>query len=218
MSIVPHQPDRPDQPSATRRTLLIGIAALVAQAGFWNNPFGGGTAQAQPAPGAPDTGTAAANSATGSNAFLAFSQAITGHADVRPETAARIEAAMQKSIPGFAATLQQLGALQPAVPNDPKALLAAVTDAGLRDIALAVVAAWYTGTVGKGAQAVVVSYAEALMFRPVSDGQVVPTYCTYGPQWWTRSPPPIRVSAPVARPAPSPPTVGTPESKGAKPL
>jgi len=100
-------------------------------------------------------------------------------------------------------------------------LLAAATDAApaLRELALAIVAAWYTGTVAgnpaNGTKSIVVAYAEALMYRTVADGQVVPTYCNYGPLWWLKAPPPILVSAPVApKPAPAPATTGTPEPKG----
>ncbi|MEG1056443.1 MAG: sugar dehydrogenase complex small subunit, partial [Janthinobacterium sp.] len=59
------------------------------------------------------------------------------------------------------------------------ALLAAASaaDAALRELALAIVAAWYTGTVAgnaaQGTKSIVVAYAEALMYRTVADGQVV---------------------------------------------
>ena len=197
-------------PRITRRHALIGLAALLAQAGFWSNPL----SAAMP------SGAAAPGPAPGSMLFYTLSQAITGHQDLRAETAARIEQAMRTNVPGFAEHLPALGALvktgQPA-----KDLLAAATatDASLRELALAIVAAWYTGTVAgnaaQGTKSIVVAYAEALMYRTVADGQVVPTYCNYGPLWWLKAPPPILVSAPVApKPAPAPATTGTPEPKG----
>jgi hypothetical protein len=64
---------------------------------------------------------------------------------------------------------------------------------------LTLVAAWYTGTVGYGAQAEMVSYVDALMYRPVSDGLRAPTYCD-GPIWWTEPPPAAGVSAPAGMP------------------
>ena len=155
-------------PRITRRHALIGLAALLAQAGFWSNPL----SAAMPAATAPP------KSAPGSMLFYTLSQAITGHQDLRAETAARIEQAMRLNVPGFATHLPQLGALvktgQPA-----KDLLAAATDANpaLRELALAIVAAWYTGTVAgdaaRGTKSIVVAYAEALMYRTVADGQVV---------------------------------------------
>ena len=197
-------------PRITRRHALIGLAALLAQAGFWSNPL----SAAMP------SGAVAASPAPGSMLFYTLSQAITGHQQLRAETAARIEQAMRSNVPGFAGHLPKLGALvksgQPA-----KELLAAATDAhpALRELALAIVAAWYTGTVAgnpaNGTKSIVVAYAEALMYRTVADGQVVPTYCNYGPLWWLKAPPPILVSAPVApKPAPAPATTGTPEPKG----
>jgi len=192
----------------SRRHMLIGLAALVAEAGFWSNPLFS-NAQTAPAPTAPPQPSPEAV------AFLSFSKRITGHADLKLETASRMEAAMRKTYPDFAAQSPKLAALLQN-DQDPKALLAAATDAGLRDLALAIVAAWYTGTIGKGQQAIVVSYAEALMYQPVADGQTVPTYCNYGPLWWTKAPPEIRVSAPVepaATPVPAPVTTGTPEPK-----
>lgn len=191
----------------SRRHILIGLAALVAEAGFWSNPlFSNAQTPAAPAAAPPPPSPEAL-------AFLNFSKRITGHADLKTDTGVRIEAAMRKTYPDFAAQSARLGALlQDGL--EPKALLVAATDAGLRDLTLAIVAAWYTGTIGKGKQAVVVSYAEALMYQPVSDGQTVPTYCNYGPLWWTKAPPAIRVSAPVApAPAPAPATTGTPEPK-----
>ena len=206
----PSNPSDVASPRITRRHALIGLAALLAQAGFWSNPL----SAAMP------SGAAAPGPAPGSMLFYTLSQAITGHQDLRTETAARIEQAMRTNVPGFAEHLPALGALvktgQPA-----KDLLAAATatDASLRELALAIVAAWYTGTVAgnaaQGTKSIVVAYAEALMYRTVADGQVVPTYCNYGPLWWLKAPPPVLVSAPVApKPAPAPATTGTPEPKG----
>ncbi|MFL9926768.1 sugar dehydrogenase complex small subunit [Herbaspirillum lusitanum] len=192
----------------SRRHVLIGLAALIAEAGFWSNPLFS-NAQTPPATGLAGAG-AAPTATPEAAAFLKFSTRITGHADLKPETAGRIEAAMRKNYPDFAAQAPRLATLLQDH-QEPKALLAAATDAGLRELALAIVAAWYTGTVGSGKNAVVVSYAEALMYQPVADGQTVPTYCNYGPLWWTKAPPAIRVSAPVApAPAPAPATTGTP--------
>ncbi|MDN2709093.1 sugar dehydrogenase complex small subunit [Janthinobacterium sp. SUN118] len=195
----------------SRRHALIGLAALLAQAGFWSNPL-----SAMPAPAS----APAAGLAPGSMLFYTLSQTITGHRDLSAGTAARIEQAMRTNVPGFADRLPRLGALL-VTDQEAKTLLAAATaaDSGLRELALAIVAAWYTGTVAgnaaQGTQSIVVAYAEALMYRTVADGQVVPTYCNYGPLWWLKAPPAVRVAAPVApKPVPAPATTGTPEPKG----
>jgi hypothetical protein len=70
-------------------------------------------------------------------------------------------------------------------------LLAAATAAGLRPAALALVAAWYTGTLGKGTHALTVSYRDALMQRPVADALTPPTYVGGGPAWWSAPPPDV---------------------------
>ena len=199
-------------PNISRRHALIGLAALLAQAGFWSNPLSAAMPAAASAP--------AAGPAPGSMLFYTLSQTITGHRDLSAGTAARIEQAMRTNVAGFAEHLPQLGALL-VTGQQANTLLAAATAAGpgLRELALAIVAAWYTGTVAgnaaQGTKSVVVAYAEALMYRTVADGQVVPTYCNYGPLWWLKAPPAVGVSAPVApKPAPAPATTGTPEPKG----
>lgn len=141
--------------------------------------------------------------------FLRFSQAITAHEDINPETATRIYIAMQRASADFPAQMRKLAAMAPAG-SDADAVLASATAAELRETALAVVAAWYTGSVGSDSNATVVSYADALMFRPVADAQTPPTYCGFGPGWWTVAPPPVGVSAPVERPTDPPPTLGFP--------
>lgn len=146
------------------------------------------------------------------DAFLAFSRAITGHAELDKTTAGRMCAAMLAASTEFAAQLQKLAAL--ADQNlEPKALLSQANIAGLRGTALSIVAAWYTGSIGTGAKSQMFAYAKALMYQPVSDGMTVPTYCNYGPVWWTAAPPAVRVSAPVEpRPVADAPTTGTPVS------
>ena len=141
--------------------------------------------------------------------FLAFSRSMTGHAELAPQTAQRIYAAMAQRSTDFPMQAQRLAQLATTA-GEPGALLASASDAGLRDTALAVVAAWYTGTVGSGRGASVVAYADALMYAPVRDAQSAPTYCPDGPAWWTRDPPPIGVSPPVEKAATPPPTTGFP--------
>jgi hypothetical protein len=179
-----------------RETLAAGALVVLGGTGWLLRPPVSAAQPAQAPAGAAES------------AFLAFSRAITGHDDLAPETAGRIYRAMAKLSGDFAAQAQRLAQMAGSG-AEPKVLLASATAAGLRETALAVVAAWYTGTVGSGAQATLVSYAQALMYRPVRDGQSVPTYCSYGPAWWTRDPPPIGVSPPVER-ASAPPTTGVP--------
>ncbi|MDB5819602.1 MAG: D-sorbitol dehydrogenase [Rhizobacter sp.] len=192
-----------------RRVLTAGAGVALVGSGWW---FWSPDISAQPASTA-NTLPVAAKLTAAEAAFVVFSKAITGHADLEPQTGQRIHQAMAAVSSDFVSQAARLATLV-SRPMAPKAVLAAASAAGLRDTALAVVAAWYTGTVAastaSGAAAVVVSYQQALMYRPVQDAQAVPTYCNFGPAWWTQAPPPVRVSAPVEKPATPAPTTGNP--------
>lgn len=186
-----------------RREAVLAAAAVSVQAVLlgWPGPTGAQSTA---------SGVGAVSAADGEaiQRFLAFSRAITGHDDVDVITAGRIRAAMVGGDAAFAQTADVLAALvQPGIAPD--TLLSAAEGAGLRDAALAVVSAWYTGTVGTGTKVTVVAYEQALMYRPVADGLTVPTYCNEGPIWWTGAPPEAGVAPPkeAARRAPAPPPV-----------
>ena len=120
--------------------------------------------------------------------FLAFSSALTERNNLSPAIAQRMVQAAQAVSAPFAPALAKLTQLK--APNA-QALLAAADAAGLKEHALAVRAAWYTGTVEGPKQSQVVAYQEALMYQPVIDGLPVPTYCLGGPLWWAQKPPGI---------------------------
>ncbi len=132
--------------------------------------------------------------------FMRLSQALTGHPDLDATTAARLAGGFAHVVPEVSAQFAALGAL---VHDGMSAseLLAAATTAGLRPAALALVAAWYTGTVGKGTHAMTVSYRDALMQRPVADALTPPTYVGGGPAWWTAPPPDAGLPARVPQAA-----------------
>lgn len=132
--------------------------------------------------------------------FLHLSQALTGHADLDATTAARIAQGFTRAAPDVHAHFVALDGLVQVGMSAPE-LLAAATAAGLQSPALAIVAAWYTGTVGKGTKAVTVSYRDALMQRPVADALTPPTYIGGGPAWWTAPPPEVGLRARAPRPA-----------------
>jgi hypothetical protein len=129
--------------------------------------------------------------------FLRLSTAVTGYDNLDTTTASRLLTALHRADPAFSDRASALAQLV-RVGQKPEALLSAAEAVGLGDTMLALVAAWYTGTVGHGQQAEMVSYVEALMYRPVSDGLPAPTYCLNGPLWWTEPPPTAGVSAPTA--------------------
>ena len=99
-------------------------------------------------------------------AFLHLSQTLTGYADLNAITAARISLGFGQIFPELKAHFPALIALA-AKHAQSADLLAAAAQAGLAEPALAIVAAWYKGTVGQGQSAIAVAYANALMNRPV---------------------------------------------------
>jgi hypothetical protein len=139
------------------------------------------------------TPAAAAPAARTDTAFLSLSRALTDKNDLDPATAERIEKAFATLQPDLHAQFPALVTLAGQV-SGATALVAAAGEA--QPAALAIITAWYTGTVGKGLHAVTVSYRDALMQRCVDDGLSPPTYVQGGPAWWTAAPPaPIRAHA-----------------------
>lgn len=120
--------------------------------------------------------------------FYLVSQAVTEHKNLSEGTSAQIFNAFFRSQPDFAV---QVGKLHALVKNDQSAiqLQQVAKQAELGGLLTSIVTAWYTGTVGNGTDSILVSYKDALMYRPVSDGLIVPTYCGNGPLWFTAAPP-----------------------------
>ena len=112
--------------------------------------------------------------------------------------------------PELGAKLQELEALAGNADVSPESLVASASAAGLKDVALALVAGWYTGTIGSGVKAATVSYRDALMQRPVADGLAPPTYAMGGPGWWAAAPPDVGLASPATTTAPPLPAA-TPE-------
>src|SRR5476649_2077088 len=120
--------------------------------------------------------------------FYRVSQAVTEHTNLSEGASARIFNAFFRSQPDFPVQVNKLHAL---VKNDQSAsqLQEVAKQQGLGDLLTSIVTAWYTGTVGHGIDSILISYKDALMYRPVSDGLIVPTYCGNGPLWFTAAPP-----------------------------
>ncbi|MFU2316596.1 sorbitol dehydrogenase family protein [Rahnella sp. PCH160] len=120
--------------------------------------------------------------------FYLVSQAITGHRNISEGTSAQIFNAFFRSQPDFPAQVSKLHALvKPG--QAAKDLQKAAQQNGLGELVTSIVTAWYTGTVGHGTDSILITYKDALMYRPVSDGLIVPTYCGNGPLYFTAAPP-----------------------------
>lgn len=127
--------------------------------------------------------------------FLALSRKATAYDDLNVVVATRTYDALVADEAGDKDKLAALASLAEKSP-DAKALKAAAAQAGLADALTAVLMAWYTGTVA-GKKTVMIAYHDALMYRPVADGLVVPTYCDKGPLWWRDKLPPGVTRIPV---------------------
>ncbi len=180
--------ETPVSTPATRRGVLIGMsAALFAAACAERHP----EAVRRSETPSPDP------------RFLRLSKALTGHHDLDPRTADRLSAAFRGIAPDLHAKFAPLANLHE---KDPMALLAVADDNGLKTAALAIVAAWYTGSLGKEPRTATVAYRDALMQRTVADAMYPPTYASGGPGWWTAPPPAadgVRPDGGATRPLPS---------------
>ncbi|MFK0335270.1 sugar dehydrogenase complex small subunit [Rhizobium sp. NPDC090275] len=154
----------------SRRSLLSGTAALVLSVAL---PSALWAQEAAPAK---------------SPQFYAVSTAITAKPLLSGTTSDRIYEALLSDHPDLAEQVDALAVLAAAQP-DANAFKQAAEQAGHGNLLLAILTAWYTGTVDTKKGPVVVAYKDALMYRPVEDGLTVPTYCNKGPMWWTGLPP-----------------------------
>jgi hypothetical protein len=126
--------------------------------------------------------------------FLTLSLLLTGKPQLNAVTAARLlkllsvqSADFEKQMTALADVAQRQGS------NDVEALAAAVRgDSALLGVLHRIVAAWYLGMVGDAESGKVVAYVQALMFDPVRDVVVVPSYCRAGPGYWTAQPPSLQ--------------------------
>lgn len=121
--------------------------------------------------------------------FLASSAFLTGH-QLDKVLGARFLAALTKNDATFTTRMAALSAAikQANVPDMDAFLALPNKDPALIATANEVVSAWYLGVVGKGADAVLISFEEALMFAPTKNYTYIPTYGG-GPNSWVVTPP-----------------------------
>lgn len=181
--------DDPGTPNLSRRHALKTL--VVATQLAFLSPVAALAQSSSPA--APLASTAPSLDAPG---FLQLSKALTGHASMNTIFGTRLFATLSASDSSFASRAAAL-AHQMRAGQTPQQLLAAANAAGLHDVALAIVAGWYTGTVTRDHHSKLVAYADSLMYATVADGLSPPTYCADGPLWWQRPPPAAGVSTPA---------------------
>lgn len=125
-------------------------------------------------------------------AFLQLSQLLTGRPQLDTTAAHRFYSALSAKDNALDSKVQQIaGEAQTNSLTNVDELIAAL-DANKPDLALAarsIIAAWYSGVVGDGPDATVITYAGALMFEPVKDATMPPSYCQAAPLYWSAKPP-----------------------------
>jgi len=122
--------------------------------------------------------------------FYALSALLTANSTLNPHTSARSYAALSAHVIEFekeSADLWQFA--QAHQIKDVEALVAAVAShVALSKVLHQIVSVWYLGVVGEGAEGKVIAFEQALMFDPVRDAVVVPTYCRAAPGYWVTQP------------------------------
>ncbi|MBS3892436.1 sugar dehydrogenase complex small subunit [Serratia marcescens] len=122
--------------------------------------------------------------------FLQISRKITEFDDLDVTLSARYFSALCEHFPQLNSQLNALFILSQQA-TDAETLNRHAIEQGQRELIQAIVTAWYTGTVDPSSaeQGQLISYKEALMYRTVQDALIVPTWCNFGPLWWTDLPP-----------------------------
>jgi fructose 5-dehydrogenase small subunit len=152
--------------------------------------IGGGVASAAVAC-APSWSAAAA---TGFDTFLSVSMKLTGRSAFDPLLAERVHAALVKADARFNAKTARLDLwFTTHGSTSGHAVIAALraTQPELAETVGKLMRAWYLGIVTNGSRVEAVSYERALMFDPVRDVLVVPSYCSGDPADWAKKPPPV---------------------------
>ncbi|GGP20909.1 hypothetical protein GCM10010970_17560 [Silvimonas iriomotensis] len=125
-------------------------------------------------------------------AFLQLSQLLTGRPQLDATIAHRFYSALGVSNGQLDSQIQEIaGEAQTNSLTSAEELLAAL-DANkpeLAKTARTIIAAWYSGVVGEGPQALVITYADALMFDLTKDATMPPSYCQAAPLYWSAKPP-----------------------------
>lgn len=122
--------------------------------------------------------------------FLQISRKITAFDDLDVTLSARYFSALREHFPQLNPQLNALFILSQQT-TDAEAFNRKAIEQGQSELIQAIVTAWYTGTVdpSNAEHGQLIAYKEALMYRTVQDALIVPTWCNFGPLWWTCLPP-----------------------------
>jgi fructose 5-dehydrogenase small subunit len=123
--------------------------------------------------------------------FMEVSSLLIDH-KLSGDVGARLAAAMSSIHPGIAQDVDQI--LEIARRKNAKIVedfFPDLPEGRLKDTALAIIAAWYTGVVVDAPGSTVFAFELALMYQPTRDVMTIPSYAISGPNGWNASAPPL---------------------------
>lgn len=139
---------------------------------------------------------------TAGEEFITLSQFATGRSKLDADVGAQLLAALRESDATFAVAVDQLAAdASSGKYPDIESLEAAVRGTPKHTALLALVSAWYTGTVPVKGQPRFITLNGALLYEPIADGSHIPGNCAGATNAWANQTAP----ALAAIPAPSNP-------------
>ncbi|WP_205194850.1 sorbitol dehydrogenase family protein [Burkholderia sp. Ax-1719] len=124
------------------------------------------------------------------NAFILLSKYLTAKAQLDESIGRAIFAGLSEQDADFASQVAALDTLVSST-KTPAGALQALLDAqqsALAALPRRVVTGWYLGVVGSGAKARTVAYEQALMYPPIADVIVMPSFARGVPGYWAKAP------------------------------
>jgi len=139
---------------------------------------------------------AASIAPTASQNFMTVSLFATGRSKLDPEIGTKLFAALVESDASFADTTNSLAADAASQKYaDVESLETAIRGTRQHATLLALIAAWYTGTVSVKGEPRVITLDDALMYQPIADGHI-PGKCAGGTNSWAQQPYPALADMP----------------------
>lgn len=147
----------------------------------------------------PPLAHAAPSVATGTagHKFMALSLFATGRSKLDPEIGVKLLAALRESDASFAGAADSLAAdVTSGNYPDVESLESAIQGTPKHAVLLALVSAWYTGTVYVKGKPRVITLGGALMYQPIADGSHIPGNCAGATNAWAQLPYPALADMP----------------------
>ena len=144
--------------------------------------------------------TVSGETAAVSGKFMALSQFATGRSNLDSEVGAAVLATLRESDASLSAALDDLAAdASSGKYSDVEVLEAAVRGTPKHAALLALVSAWYTGSVSVNGKERFVTLQEALLYQPIADGSHIPGNCAGATNSWADQPLPALAAMPTDR-------------------